>query len=280
MPEKVRWLPVVAVRSRTGRRAFCSLYPLCPPAARGGHGAAEGARLTRNRTGRIITVTIWLVPARCLPGGCPCFCRTDGQSVPACAARSNGPAHSPPAGKGRIAGAFCRQSGSSMSICVLPAQGAQETLLFIISHTRKDAASPLAKCPSQCGCRLCRAISSEVSMEDFNDKRQPGRTRAPRASRSNTSRRPRRTPAVKASEPESTVEVVVQPTHPQRGQRPARRRSAAQSAETAAPQLQNQPRPRRRSAPRARPRGGPARHPDACLPAGRPGRGGQEHHAV
>ena len=88
-------------------------------------------------------------------------------------------------------------------------------------------------------------------MEDFNDKRQPGRTRAPRASRSNTSRRPRRTPAVKASEPESTVEVVVQPTHPQRGQRPARRRSAAQSAETAAPQLQNQPRPRRRSAPRA-----------------------------
>ena len=89
-------------------------------------------------------------------------------------------------------------------------------------------------------------------MEDFNDKRQPGRTRTPRASRNGASRRPRRAPAVKASETENTVEVVVQPTRPQRGQRPVRRRNALQAADAAAaPQQQNPPRSRRRSAPRA-----------------------------
>ena len=126
------------------------------------------------------------------------------------------------------------------------------------------------------GCRLCRAISSEVSMEDFNDKRQSNRTRAPR----NTAprRTQRRAAAPKPAQASPAVETVEQPSRPPRTRRapqpppqpgPGRRaRRAAGAAHPAAP-----------AAPPAHvphPRGGAARRSHAHHPAGRFGRSGKK----
>ena len=85
-------------------------------------------------------------------------------------------------------------------------------------------------------------------MEDFNDKRQPNRTKLPRAPRNNAQRRPRRAVNPQPAETESAVEVVVQPSRPQRSPRPqrTRRNPDPQAAAQAAPQ--QKPRPRRRPA--------------------------------
>ena len=86
-------------------------------------------------------------------------------------------------------------------------------------------------------------------MEDFNDKRQPNRTKLPRAPRNNAQRRPRRAVNPQPAETESAVEVVVQPSRPQRSPRPQRtRRNPAPQATAAAQAPQQNPRPRRRPA--------------------------------
>ena len=86
-------------------------------------------------------------------------------------------------------------------------------------------------------------------MEDFNDKRQPNRTKLPRAPRNNAQRRPRRTANPQPAETESAVEVVVQPSRPQRSPRPQRtRRNPVPQAAAAAQAPQQNSRPRRRPA--------------------------------
>ncbi|HJD20958.1 MAG TPA: ribonuclease J [Candidatus Gemmiger faecigallinarum] len=94
-------------------------------------------------------------------------------------------------------------------------------------------------------------------MEDFNDKRQPARSKTPRAPRGAAPRRPRRTPAPKPQETAAAVETVEQPSRPQRPARAPRPRRAANPAAPAAPAaqqvqpFQQAPRPRRRSMSRA-----------------------------
>ena len=90
-------------------------------------------------------------------------------------------------------------------------------------------------------------------MEDFNDKRQSNRTRAPR----NTAprRTQRRAAAPKPAQASPSVETVEQPSRPPRTRRaPQPRRSQAPAAAPAVQQVQpiQQPRPRRRPMSRTR----------------------------
>ena len=90
-------------------------------------------------------------------------------------------------------------------------------------------------------------------MEDFNDKRQSNRTRAPR----NTAprRTQRRAAAPKPAQVSPSVETVEQPSRPPRTRRaPQPRRSQAPAAAPAVQQVQpiQQPRPRRRPMSRTR----------------------------
>ena len=90
-------------------------------------------------------------------------------------------------------------------------------------------------------------------MEDFNDKRQSNRTRAPR----NTAprRTQRRAAAPKPAQASPAVETVEQPSRPPRTRRaPQPRRSQAPAAAPAVQQVQpiQQPRPRRRPMSRTR----------------------------
>ena len=90
-------------------------------------------------------------------------------------------------------------------------------------------------------------------MEDFNDKRQSNRTRAPR----NTAprRTQRRAAAPKPTQASPAVETVEQPSRPPRTRRaPQPRRSQAPAAAPAVQQVQpiQQPRPRRRPMSRTR----------------------------
>ena len=121
-------------------------------------------------------------------------------------------------------------------------------------------------------------------MEDFNDKRQPNRTKLPRAPRNNAQRRPRRAVNPQPAETESAVEVVVQPSRP--AAFPA---SPAHPPQSCPAGSRGRTGAAAESPPRARrPAGrnhmqaveGPAGHPHAHLPAGRPGRSWQEHHPV
>ena len=90
-------------------------------------------------------------------------------------------------------------------------------------------------------------------MEDFNDKRQSNRTRAPR---NTTPRRTqRRAAAPKPAQASPSVETVEQPSRPPRTRRaPQPRRSQAPAAAPAVQQVQpiQQPRPRRRPISRTR----------------------------
>ncbi len=90
-------------------------------------------------------------------------------------------------------------------------------------------------------------------MEDFNDKRQSNRTRAPR---NTTPRRTqRRAAAPKPAQASPSVETVEQPSRPPRTRRaPQPRRSQAPAAAPAVQQVQpiQQPRPRRRPMSRTR----------------------------
>ena len=90
-------------------------------------------------------------------------------------------------------------------------------------------------------------------MEDFNDKRQSNRTRAPR---NTTPRRTqRRAAAPKPARASPSVETVEQPSRPPRTRRaPQPRRSQAPAAAPAVQQVQpiQQPRPRRRPMSRTR----------------------------
>lgn len=90
-------------------------------------------------------------------------------------------------------------------------------------------------------------------MEDFNDKRQSNRTRAPR---NTTPRRTqRRAAAPKPAQASPAVETVEQPSRPPRTRRaPQPRRSQAPAAAPAVQQVQpiQQPRPRRRPMSRTR----------------------------
>ncbi len=90
-------------------------------------------------------------------------------------------------------------------------------------------------------------------MEDFNDKRQSNRTRAPRNTASR--RTQRRAAAPKPAQASPAVETVEQPSRPPRTRRaPQPRRSQAPAAAPAVQQVQpiQQPRPRRRPMSRTR----------------------------
>ena len=90
-------------------------------------------------------------------------------------------------------------------------------------------------------------------MEDFNDKRQSNRTRAPRDTAPR--RTQRRAAAPKPAQASPSVETVEQPSRPPRTRRaPQPRRSQAPAAAPAVQQVQpiQQPRPRRRPMSRTR----------------------------